>query len=497
MQDYILALDQGTTSSRALLFDRAGGIAAMAQQEFTQIYPSPGLVEHNPEEIAASQVNVACECLRRAGVSASQIVCLGLTNQRETTMLWDRRTGVPVHNAIVWQDRRTAACCDELKKRGLSEPIAARTGLIPDAYFSATKIRWILDNIDGAREKARAGHLLFGTVDTWLLWHLSKGAIHATDPSNASRTLLCNIHTGNWDDELLAIFDIPRSMLPDIVPSSGVLGTISPEFLGRALPVAGMAGDQQAATFGNACLSPGMAKNTYGTGCFLLMNTGAAARRSTHGLLTTVLGNTGSGLQYALEGSVFMAGALIQWLRDGLNVISSASEVEALAASVDDNGGVCLVPAFAGLGAPYWDPYARGTMVGLTRGVTRAHIARAALESIALQNLDVVRCMEKDSGLALNALRVDGGASRNNLLMQYQADLLGVPVERPVVTETTARGAAFLAGLATGFWQNEEELQALWKLDRCFEPSMSADRRLALLHSWHRAVERSRQWAEE
>lgn len=497
MQNYVLALDQGTTSSRAILFDRRGGIAGMAQKEFTQIYPKPGLVEHNPDEIVASQIEVAQTCLRETGVSSAEIACVGVANQRETTVVWDRRTGAPIHNAIVWQDRRTADFCDELKERGLASSIASRTGLVPDAYFSATKVRWILDNVPGARTRAEAGDLLFGTVDSWLVWNLTRGAVHVTDPSNASRTLLYDIHRGAWDEALLDMFGIPASMLPKVVPSSGVAGETHPEIFGRPIPVAGIAGDQQAATFGNVCLAPGMVKNTYGTGCFLLMHTGAHPGRSSNGLLSTVLWDRGEGLEYALEGSVFMAGALVQWLRDGLGIIRSASEIEALAAGVEDNGGVYLVPAFAGLGAPYWDPYARGIVLGLTRGVTRGHIARAALEAIALQSHDVVRCMERDSALQLAVLRVDGGASRNNLLMQCQADLLGVPVERPVVTETTALGVAFLAGLATGFWEGSDELASLWKLDRRFEPRLSGDRRADLLHNWSRAVERSRAWAEE
>ncbi len=497
MHKYVLALDQGTTSSRAILFDRKGDIIRMAQQEFTQHYPQPGWVEHNPNELFDSQSGVAARCLAQAGVDASEIAAVGITNQRETTIVWNRRTGAPVYNAIVWQDRRTAGFCDELRAAGKAALFAEKTGLVLDAYFSGTKVRWILDTVPGAREQAEAGELLFGTVDSWLIWNFTKGRRHVTDASNASRTLLFNIHTGTWDDELLELLGIPRSMLPEVVPSSGIMGHMHPEFLGAALPIAGVAGDQQAATYGNACLRAGMAKNTYGTGCFLLMHTGNQARKSANNLLTTVAWNRTDGLEYALEGSVFIAGAVVQWLRDGLQLIGEASEIEPLAASVPDNGGVFFVPAFAGLGAPYWDQYARGAIVGLTRGVTRGHLARAAIESIALQTLDIMECMEKDSGVSLSTLRVDGGASRNNMLMQCQANVLGVPVERPTVTETTALGAAFLAGLAVGFWESEEEVGSLWKLDRRFEPVMSSGQRERLLHDWHRAVERSARWIEE
>ncbi len=496
MKRYVLALDQGTTSSRAILFDQAGNIVRMAQQEFTQIYPRPGWVEHNPNEIFDSQLAVAQECVRAANIPLEEIAAVGITNQRETTIVWDRRTGAPLCNAIVWQDRRSAAISDRLRQKGKAELVADRTGLLPDAYFSGTKLRWILDNVPNARSEAEAGHLLFGTVDTWLVWNLTKGAVHATDPSNASRTMLYNIHKGDWDDELLSLLGIPRSMLPSLVPSSGVLGEIHPEFFGRAIPLAGDAGDQQAATFGNACLCEGMAKNTYGTGCFLLFNTGKSIRQSRNGLLSTVAWERERVTRYALEGSVFIAGAVVQWLRDGLGFVQSAAEIESLASTVPDNGGVYFVPAFAGLGAPYWDQYARGTMVGLTRGVTRGHIARAALEAIALQTLDIVRCMESDSGLPITTLRADGGASRNNMLMQYQADLLGIAVERPVITETTALGAAFLAGLATGVWESEEEVARLWRLERRFEPGMGEEQRQELLHNWHRAVERARAWEE-
>lgn len=496
MSQYILALDQGTTSSRAILFDRQGTIIQMAQQEFTQHYPQPGWVEHNPNEIFDTQASVASLCLSRAGISASEVAGIGIANQRETTIVWNRRTGAPIYNAIVWQDRRTAAFCDSLRAEGRAELFSRKTGLVLDAYFSGTKVRWILDHVPGARALAEAGDLLFGTVDSWLIWNFTKGEAHVTDPSNASRTLLFNIHTGTWDPELLDLLEIPASMLPQVVPSSGVMGFLHPEFLGARIPLAGDAGDQQAATFGNACLHRGMAKNTYGTGCFLLMNTGSAPHLSSNNLISTVAWNQGEGLRYALEGSVFIAGAVVQWLRDGLQLIQQASDIEPLAASVPDNGGVFFVPAFAGLGAPYWDQYARGTITGLTRGVTRGHIARAALESIALQTLDIMKCMEKDAGMALSTLRVDGGASRNNMLMQCQANVLGVPVERPVITETTALGAAFLAGLAVGFWGGEDEVSSLWKLDRRFEPAMQDAERAELLHHWQRAVERAAHWIE-
>ena len=436
------------------------------------------------------------ECLQFAGVDASDVAAIGITNQRETTVVWDKKTGAPIHNAIVWQDRRTAGFCDELKAKGLADVIRQKTGLVIDAYFSGTKVRWILDNVPGAREKADKGELLFGTIDSWLIWNLTKGAVHVTDESNASRTLLFNINTGAWDDELLAIIGVPAAMLPRVSKSSEVVGEIHPEFLGKALPIAGNAGDQQAATYGNACLKEGMAKNTYGTGCFMLMNTGKAPRPSNNNLLTTMAWATPSGRYFALEGSVFIAGAVVQWLRDGLGIIQSAPEVEQLALSVPDNGGVFLVPAFAGLGAPHWDQYARGAMVGITRGATKAHIARAALESIALQTLDIMDCMQKDAGIKLDTLRADGGATRNNLLMQFQADVLGVPVERPMVTETTALGAAYLAGLAVGFWKSEEEIAAMWQLDRRFEPNMAQSDREKLLHDWQRAVARSKAWIE-
>jgi glycerol kinase len=518
--DYMLALDQGTTSSRAVLFDRAGQVVALAQQEFAQIFPQPGWVEHDPADIWRSQRDTARQVLRQVaqqpGGATVRIAGLGISNQRETTLLWDRKTGVPVANAIVWQDRRTAVQCDALRARGLADMIQQKTGLVLDAYFSATKLQWLLDHVPGARARAQAGELAFGTVDSWLIWNLTGGAdevsrahaLHVTDTSNASRTLMFNLHTLQWDDELLALFDIPRSVLPEVRASSGVLGYSRASVLGSAIAIAGVAGDQQAATFGQACFAPGMAKNTYGTGCFMLMNVGAAAVPSRHRLLSTVAwsGPDGVGAPterrdpratcYALEGSVFMGGATVQWLRDGLQIISHANEVEALAASVADTGDVFLVPAFAGLGAPHWDGFARGTLVGMTRGTNRAHIARAALKSIALQVADVFDAMASDSGIALQELRVDGGACRNNLLMQMQANLLGVPVVRPRVTETSALGAACLAGLATGFWRDAGEISAQWVEDARFVPLMSEDARLSMLARWRQAVQRSRAWVD-
>ncbi len=496
---YILALDQGTTSSRAIAFEHSGKVAAVAQQEFRQIFPQPGWVEHDAREIWASQLDVAREAVRKAG-GASAFQAIGITNQRETTVLWDRKTGEPVANAIVWQDRRTAGLCDRLRAQGKTSLIQKKTGLVLDAYFSGTKLQWLLDNVPGARARAERGELAFGTIDSWLVWKLTGGRVHATDASNASRTLLFNLHTLAWDDQLLKLLRIPRSVLPQVVPSSGVLGHTDAALLGASIPIAGMAGDQQAATFGQACFAPGMAKNTYGTGCFMLMNTGSAAVPSRNKLLATVgwLGPAGQPHRaaYCLEGSVFMAGATIQWLRDGLQMIQTAPEVEALAGLVPDTGDVYLVPAFAGLGAPDWDGYARGTLVGMTRGTTRAHIARAALEAIALQVADVFDAMVRDAGIALEELRVDGGACSNNLLMQMQADFLGVPVVRPRVTETTALGAAYLAGLATGFWQDAAEITAQWQVERRFIPQMAPADRQAKLARWRQAVQRSRAWAD-
>lgn len=494
-QKYILALDQGTTSSRAILFNRQGHAAAAAQQEFEQLYPQPGWVEHRPEDIWSSQLNAARVVLRESDVKADQIAAIGITNQRETTIVWDRETGEPIHNAIVWQCRRTASDCDRMRSEGLAENFQQRTGLVLDAYFSGTKVRWLLDNVPGARELAARGSLAFGTVDSWLIWKLTGGRVHVTDPSNASRTLMFNIERGEWDDELLAALDVPRSVLPHVAPSSAIIGETDSSLFGRAIPISGNAGDQQAALFGQVCTSPGMSKNTYGTGCFMLLNTGTELVRSKSNLLTTIAWQLeGKPIEYALEGSVFIAGAAIQWLRDGLRIIGAAAETEAMATSVEDNGGVFLVPAFVGLGAPHWDAYARGTMVGLTRGSTREHIARAALESIAYQTSDVLRCMRDDSGISLKELRVDGGASRNDFLMQFQADILGIPVVRPGNTETTAAGAAFLAGLAVDFWSGTSEISELWEREKTFEPNMSGSERERLLGDWTRAVKRSSHW---
>lgn len=490
----ILALDQGTTSSRAILFDDRGDAVASAQKEFRQIFPQPGWVEHDPMEIWGTQVGVAQEALARAGVRASEVAAIGIANQRETVIVWDRRTGEPVHNAIVWQDRRTADLCAELRAQGLDKLFQAKTGLILDPYFSGTKLRWVLDRVPGARALAARGELAFGTVDSWLLYNLTGGEVHATDVTNASRTLLFNIHTGQWDDELLDMLDVPRAVLPEVRGSSEVYGETAEGLFGARVKVAGVAGDQQAALFGQACHGPGMAKNTYGTGCFMLLHTGERAVRSEADLLTTAACSRSGSPRYALEGSVFVAGAVVQWLRDGLGVIRESSEVETLAATVEDNGGVYLVPAFVGLGAPHWDSYARGSVHGLTRGSTKAHLARAALESVAFQSADVLAAMERDAGLTLHELRVDGGAATNDLLMQFQADILGVPVVRPQVTETTALGAAYLAGLAVGFWQDEAEIVGQWKEERRFEPAMSADRRESMMTKWHRAVDRSREW---
>jgi glycerol kinase len=493
---FILALDQGTTSSRAILFDQAGAVRGIAQKEFRQIYPQSGWVEHDPVEIWSSQIGVAVEALGQYGVRPRDLAAIGITNQRETAVVWDRSTGQPIHNAIVWQDRRTAGLLDRLKKDGAERLIRERTGLVCDPYFSGSKVRWILDAVPGAQERAEKGELAFGTVDSWVVNRLTRGQLHVTDATNASRTLLYNIHTGQWDDELLKCFNIPRAMLPEVKNSSEVYGEVASDLgLGR-VPIAGIAGDQHAALFGQQCTSPGMLKNTYGTGCFMLMNTGNEPSPSQNGLLTTTAWQRGGKLTYALEGSVFVAGAAVQWLRDGLQLIETAAESEALAASVPDSGGAYLVPAFTGLGAPYWDPYARGALVGLSRGVTRAHVARATLESIAQQSADLAEAMAADSGTAPQALRVDGGAARNDLLMQIQADLLQAPVERPKVTETTALGAAFLAGLAVGFWKDDAELEQSWVLDRRFEPRLSAAAAAESRRQWKRAVERARAWAE-
>ena len=494
---YILALDQGTTSSRALIFDRAGNVKGSAQQEFRQIYPRAGWIEHDPREILASQTGVAAQALTRASVSPRDIAAIGITNQRETTIVWDRSTGLPIHNAIVWQDRRTAAHCDQLREAG-SEPLFTRkTGLVLDAYFSGTKLHWILANVPGARDKARAGQLAFGTVDTWLIWHLSGGKLHFTDTSNASRTLLYNLQEGCWDEELLEILDIPKSVLPEVGPSSGIIAQTAGDIFAGHIPIAGVAGDQQAALFGQCCFTPGMVKNTYGTGCFMLMNTGGQPRVSHNRLLTTAAWTRENRTSYALEGSVFVGGAVVQWLRDALGVLRTSAEIEPLAASVADSDGVYFVPAFTGLGSPHWDPYARGTLIGLTRGTTRGHVARAALDGIAYQVADVLSAMQADAGIPVTELRVDGGAAANNLLMQFQADLLGVPVVRPRQLESTAQGAAYLAGLAAGYWQDEAEIKSLWKVERVFEPSMEAARRAQFLAGWKKALGRAKDWADK
>jgi len=490
---YLLALDQGTTSSRAIVFDSSGRIVHTAQKEFTQIFPQAGWVEHDPMEIWTSQLTVATQALTECKLPAGSVIAAGITNQRETTILWDRKTGEPVYNAIVWQDRRTAGYCDELRRAGAEAEVQARTGLLLDPYFSGTKLRWILENVPGVRRRAEAGELAFGTVDSWLIWNLTTGAVHATDPSNASRTLLFNLHTGNWDQEMLRLLGIPSQVLPEVRPSSGSFGSIAnPKFPG-SMPICGVAGDQQAALFGQACFQPGVTKNTYGTGCFMLMQTGKEPVASKNRLLSTVAWDVG-GREYALEGSVFIGGAVVQWLRDGLKLIRDSGEVEALAATVKDNGGVYLVPAFAGLGAPHWDAYARGAIVGITRGTTGGHFARAAVESIAFQVTDLVAAMESDSGIRLEELRVDGGASRNNLLLQFQADLLGVPVVRPSITETTALGAAYLAGLAAGVYPNRDAIARQWQVDRRFEPQMSRDQAASMRARWSRAVERALDW---
>ncbi|MCD6551559.1 glycerol kinase GlpK [Thermotoga sp.] len=494
---YILSLDQGTTSSRAIVFDERGNVISKTNKEFKQIYPKPGWVEHDPVEIWESQIEVAKKAIKEAGIKPEDIAAIGITNQRETTIVWDKNTGKPVYNAIVWQCRRTAPICDELKEKGYAEFIRERTGLVVDAYFSGTKIKWILDNVEGVREKAERGEVLFGTVDTWLIWNLTGGKVHVTDYSNASRTMIFNIHKLDWDDEILELLNIPRKMLPQVMPSSHVYGHTVKELLGAEILIAGDAGDQQAALFGQACFRPGMLKNTYGTGCFLLMNTGEKTFKSKSGLLTTIAWGLDGKVYYALEGSIFITGAAVQWLRDGLKIISSATETEELATRVPDNGGVFFVPAFVGLGAPYWDMYARGLIIGLTRGTTREHIVRAVLESIAYQTREVVEVMEKESNIKVDTLRVDGGAVVNNFLMQFQSDILGVPVERPVVNETTALGAAYLAGLAVGYWKNQEEIAKLWQLDRRFEPSMDLEERERLYSKWKEAVSRSLGWEKQ
>jgi len=494
--NYVLALDQGTTSSRAILYDRSGAIRGLAQREFEQIYPSAGWVEHDPEEIWASQMGVAVEALSRADAHPRDIAAIGITNQRETTIVWERKTGKPVCNAIVWQDRRTAGICQQLRERGLEETIRQKTGLVIDAYFSASKIMWILENVKGAREKAEAGELAFGTVDSWLIWKLTGGKLHAIDASNASRTMLFNIHEGVWDQELLGEFLIPNSLLPEVRSSSGEYAQASADSALAGVPIAGVAGDQQAALFGQACFRPGMAKCTYGTGAFLLQTLGEESKESRNRLLTTVAWKREGKLEYALEGSVFVAGSVVQWLRDGLGIIRASGDVEALALSVPDNGDVYMVPAFVGLGAPHWDPHARGMIIGITRGTKAGHIARAAIESVAYQVADLIDAMEQDSGIPLEVLRVDGGAARNDTLLQFQSDLLGIPVVRPEHTETTALGAAFLAGLAVGFWQSPEEIQAQWKVDKEFRPQKSKTEMEKLLSRWHEALGRAKAWTQ-
>jgi len=496
MAKYILAFDQGTTSSRAILFDQSGHIKALAQKEFTQIYPQPGWVEHDPNEIWSTQVGVAAEAILKAGLQATDIAAIGITNQRETTVVWDKRTGEALCNAIVWQDRRTAAYCDSLKREGHEPMIREKTGLVIDAYFSATKIRWILDNVPGAKEKAAAGHLAFGTIDSWLIWNMTGKKVHVTDVTNASRTLLYNINTLSWDEELLNLFGIPESMLPEVKSSSEVVGETASSLFAARIPIAGIAGDQHAALFGQMCTKPGMVKNTYGTGCFMLMNIGDKPILSTHKLVTTIAWKIKDEVQYALEGSIFIAGAVVQWLRDGLGVIASSAEVDQLARQVASSDGVYLVPAFAGLGAPHWNQHTRGTMVGMTRGTTKAHIARAALESIAYQTMEVLHAMEADAGIKIKELRVDGGATANDLLMQFQADILNVRVVKPEVTEVTAIGATYLAGLAVGFWQSVEDIQQQWSISRQYEPAAS-DAHQDQIKGWLRAVRAAKAWADD
>lgn len=493
---YVIALDQGTTSSRAILFDRDAGIRGVAQEEFPQIYPQAGWVEHDPRAIWSTQLSVACRVLEKTGIEAGEIAALGITNQRETTVVWDRHTGEPIHNAIVWQDRRTAGFCDELKQRGVELLVTERTGLVIDAYFAGSKIAYVLDHVEGARERAERGELAFGTVDGWLLWNLTGGRVHACDVTNAARTMLFDIHRMSWDDELCEVFGVPRAILPEVVPSSGSIAETDAELLGASIPVTGMAGDQQAALFGQTCFEPALAKTTYGTGCFLLINVGDSPRPSRNRLLSTVAWQVGEHVEYALEGSVFIGGAVVQWLRDGLGLIEDSAEIEALARTVPDNGGVYLVPAFAGLGAPHWDQYARGTITGLTRGTTAGHFARAALEGIAYQVRDILEVMQEDAGLELAEMRADGGAAANDLLLQFQADILGRPVVRPRVLETTALGAAYLAGLAVSFWSDREELRRHWSEERRFTPQMSAARVEKRLRRWREALTRAADWEE-
>lgn len=494
---YIMALDQGTTSSRCIIFDKSGTIISMAQKEFKQIYPKNGWIEHDPIEIWATQFGVAVEALLMVNLSAKDIAAIGITNQRETTVVWDKRTGIPVYNAIVWQCRRTSDYCEGLKKQGLEKDIKEKTGLIIDPYFSGTKVKWILDNVPKAREEAERGNLLFGTIDTWLIWNLTKGEVHATDYTNASRTMLYNIHTLEWDEDILKLLNIPKSMLPEVKPSSCVYGKTNKVLFGEEIPIGGVAGDQQAALFGQACFKEGEAKNTYGTGCFLLMNTGEKAVVSKNGLLTTIAWGASGKVEYALEGSIFVGGASVQWLRDELRMIKTAAESERYALAVSDTNGVYLVPAFTGLGAPYWDPYARGTVVGLTRGSKKEHLIRATLESIAYQTYDILKAMEEDSGIKLKALNVDGGASANNFLMEFQSDILNVQVDRPKVVETTALGAAYLAGLSAGYFKDKEEISQNREITKSFRPKMEEERRTKLLKDWHKAVKRALEWGKE
>src|SRR5690348_2867204 len=497
MSTYILSFDQGTTSSRAIIFDKTGNIKAVAQKEFTQIFPQPGWVEHDGNEIWSTQLGVAAEVIVKAGLTVHDIAAIGITNQRETTLVWDRKTQQPIYNAIVWQDRRTSSYCDELKKQGHAPPIQQKTGLVIDAYFSATKVKWILDNIPGARKRAEKGELCFGTVDTWLLFKLTSGKAYATDVSNASRTMLFNIHTLQWDEELLQLFNIPRSVLPEVKSSSEVYGHTQQILSAANIPVAGIAGDQQAALFGQMCTKPGMVKNTYGTGCFMLMNTGNAPVMSKNNLLTTIAWKIGGEVLYALEGSVFIGGAVVQWLRDGLGIIKNSKDVERLAATVSDNGGVYFVPAFTGLGAPYWNQFARGSMFGITRGTKDAHIARAAVESIALQTMDVLHAMNADASLPIQELRVDGGATANDMLMQYQSDILNCKVIRPRITETTALGAAYLAGLAVGYWKDINEIEQYWQAEKNFIPAMNDEMRIKISYQWKKAINAAIVWAGE
>ena len=494
MSKYIITIDAGTTSERAIIFNQQGEIVNVSQREFEQIYPKPGWVEHNPLEIWETQKFTINDVLEKQGASAEDIAAIGITNQRETTLVWDRKTGKAIFNAIVWQDRRTADFCEGLKEAGHAKMIQEKTGLLIDAYFSGSKVRWILENVAGAREKAEAGELAFGTVDSWLLWKMTGGKVHATDVSNASRTMLFNIHTLDWDDDMLELLEVPRSMLPEVKPSSGIFGHTDAELFGAQIPVAGIAGDQQSALFGQMCTEQGMVKNTYGTGCFLLMNTGSEAITSQHKLLTTIGWQIDDKVTYALEGSVFIGGAIVQWLRDNVHFVDDAPEIESLAQTVEDNGGVYFVPGFVGLGAPHWDQYSTGLMIGLTRGTQKGHIARAALEALALQSMDVIDTMAKDSGIDLKEIRVDGGASANNLLMQIQSDVTGKDIVRPEIVETTAQGAAFLAGLAVGYWESTDQIQKLWAIDKRFEPSGKdvSD----IKHNWSRAVERAKAWVE-